>query len=178
VSRQVPGLIVNDGAILSLHDRVDVDLHRVRARIRELRNGWPLGTGVDVVAELRDAELLPGWYDDWVLFEQNRLLQDRLRAFIVISRTSLSAGDSETAAEAAEAALDIEPLFEGAISVLIAAEMQRGNPAAALRSYERYREQLQREMGVLPSDAIRGLVAGALERQARRGKETLLPTSA
>ena len=36
VSRQVPGLLVNGGAELSLSDLVDVDLHRVRSCVREL----------------------------------------------------------------------------------------------------------------------------------------------
>src|SRR6476620_5914186 len=36
VSRQIPGLLINGGNVLSLSELVDVDLHRVRARIREL----------------------------------------------------------------------------------------------------------------------------------------------
>jgi DNA-binding SARP family transcriptional activator len=176
VLRQVPGLLVSDGAILSLHGRVDVDLHRVRAQIGALREKEPVGGAASLLREWRDAELLPGWYEDWVVFEQSRLLQDRLRAFTLMSRKSLALGDAETAAEAAEAALEIEPLYESAVLVLIAAELQRGNPGAAMRVYERYRGQLEKDLGLPPSEPVRSLVADALERQARVRRERLVPS--
>jgi SARP family transcriptional regulator, regulator of embCAB operon len=177
VSRQVPGLIVNDGAMLSLHDRVDVDLHRVRAQIVAVREDRPSGSSAPLLHEWRDAGLLPGWYEDWVVFEQSRLLQDRLRAFTAVARKSLALGDAETAAEAAEAALEYEPLLESAVCVLIAAELQRGNPGAALRAYKRYREQLGKDMGLLPAEPVTSLVADVLERQARSRKERLVPVT-
>ena len=93
VSRQVPGLLVNGGAELSLSDLVDVDLHRVRAQIRELSQLGLNGNAASSLNLLRDAELLPGWYDDWVLFEQSRLRQDRLHAFHIIARESLARCD-------------------------------------------------------------------------------------
>jgi SARP family transcriptional regulator, regulator of embCAB operon len=70
VSRQVPGLLINGGALLSLSEQVEVDLHRVRAQIRELNRAGLDGNVVSLLHQLRDAELLPGWFDDWVLFEQ------------------------------------------------------------------------------------------------------------
>ncbi|MDR7081015.1 hypothetical protein J2X01_000284 [Arthrobacter ginsengisoli] len=73
VSRQVPGLLINGGAVLSLSDRVDVDLYRVRSHIRELSQIGVQGNAASRLNQLREAELLPGWYDDWVLSEQVRL---------------------------------------------------------------------------------------------------------
>jgi SARP family transcriptional regulator, regulator of embCAB operon len=177
ISRQVPGLIVNDGPMLSVNEQVEVDLNRVRGVIRALnQEGFDAGAA-PVVDELRDAELLPGWYEDWVMFEQGRLQQDRLRALTLIAGRSLALGDSGTAGAAAQAATAIEPLYENAVKLLIAAEMQHGNPAAALRAYERYREQLEEDMGLLPSESVRGLVAGVLERRARTRDERLIPAS-
>ncbi len=72
-SRQVPGLIVNEGRLLSLSDQVEVDLDRVREHARVLgQAGIEAGTA-SLLDELRDAQLLPGWYEDWVVFEQSRL---------------------------------------------------------------------------------------------------------
>jgi DNA-binding SARP family transcriptional activator len=159
VSRQVPGLLVNGGAVLSLSEGVDVDLHRVRAQMRQLSQSGLNGNVASCLQQLRDAELLPGWYEDWVLFEQNRLRQDRLHAFQTIARQSLARLDSESAVEASEAALEIEPLYESAVALLIRAEKQQGNYAAALRAFEKYRAKLKEDMGLMPSEAIRRLVA-------------------
>jgi DNA-binding SARP family transcriptional activator len=162
VSRQVPGLLINGGTVLSLSDLVDVDLHRVRAQIRELSRVGPNGDVVSCLHQLRDAELLPGWYDDWVLFEQSRLRQDRLHAFQIIARWSLASCDFEIALEASEAALELEPLYESAVGLLIQAQRQQGNIAAALRAFEEYRAKLHEDMGLAPSEGIRRLVADIL----------------
>ncbi|MDN4645891.1 AfsR/SARP family transcriptional regulator [Arthrobacter sp. PsM3] len=164
VSRQLPGLLVNDGPMLSLSDDVDVDLYRVRAELRELAAG-ARQNGISPLLNLRDAELLPGWYEDWVIFEQNRLLQDRLRAFTNLSETSLSSGDYAIAAEAAEAALEIEPLYESAVRLLIRADLNLGNIAAALRTFEKYQGKLQHDLGLLPSGHVEKLIANARGHQ-------------
>lgn len=158
ISRQVPGLLINGGKVLSLSELVDVDLHRVRAQIRELGRVGLDGNVASCLHLLRDAELLPGWYDDWVLFEQSRLRQDRLHAFQIIARESLARCDYESALEASEAALEIEPLYESAVGLLIQAEKQQGNSAAALRAFEKYQAKLKEDMGLVPSEAIRRLV--------------------
>lgn len=164
VSRQVPGLIINDGPMLSLDDRVEVDLHRVRDQILALSQDGIAGDPVALLDGLRDAELLRGWYEDWVIFEQSRLQQDRLRAFTAIAGQSLARCWFEAAVVAAESALEIEPLYENAVRFLIAAELGHGNPAAALRGYESYRQKLEEDMGLAPSESVRELVADAFAR--------------
>lgn len=45
------------------------------------------GGAVGSLHELGDAELLPGWYEDWAVIERTRLLwQDGLRAFNAFRR--------------------------------------------------------------------------------------------
>jgi DNA-binding SARP family transcriptional activator len=162
VSRQVPGLLVNGGAELSLSDMVEVDLHRVRSCVRELSQPGLNGNVVSSLNLLRDAELLPGWYDDWVLFEQHRLRQGRLHAFHIIGRESLARRDFEVALEASEAALELEPLYESAVGLLIQTQRMQGNNAAALRAFEKYRTKLKEDLGLVPSEGIRRLVADIL----------------
>lgn len=159
LSRQVPGLLINGGAVISLSELVDVDLHRVRSQIQRLRQAELNGNVALCLHELRHAELLPGWYEDWVIFEQTRLRQDRLHALLVIAREALARSDCEIAVEAAEAALELEPLYERAVGLLIRAERLQGNNASALRAFEKYQVQLKADIGIAPSEAIRGLVA-------------------
>ncbi|WP_461189937.1 AfsR/SARP family transcriptional regulator [Arthrobacter sp. Z4-13] len=159
ITRQVPGLLINGGAVLSLNEVVEVDLHRVRSEIQHLSQAGPNGNTASCLHELRHAELLPGWYEDWVIFEQTRLRQDRLHALLVIARESLARYDYEVAVEASEAALQLEPLYERAVGLLIQAERQQGNTASALRAFARYQAQLKAEMEIAPSETIRRLVA-------------------
>lgn len=164
ITHQAPGLIVSEGASLSLTGQTDVDLHKVKARTRTLNEDCSSVTA-SMVAELRDAELLPGWYEDWVLFEQDRLRQDRLRAFTAVSKQLLQQGEFEVARATAEAALEIEPLYETAVRFLFTAELQQGNPAAAVRCYERYRMRLEKIMGLQPSESFKGLIERAVQHQ-------------
>lgn len=177
ISRQVPGLVVNEGRMLSLNDHVDVDLKRFRAQTRAMNQTGFSADAVSLLFELRDAQLLPGWYEDWVMFEQSRLQQDRLRTFTEIAARSLALGDCVTAGTAAEAAVEIEPLYENAVRLLIRAELQQGNPAAALRAYERYRKQLGEDMGLLPAEPVRELLDPVLKRHSRGTGEHLVPAS-
>jgi SARP family transcriptional regulator, regulator of embCAB operon len=159
ISRQVPGLLVNGGTVLSLNEHVDVDLHRLRALIRELGRAGLNGNVAFLLQQLRDSALLPGWYEDWVLFEQNRLQQDRLHAYHLIARQSLARCDYASALEASEAALALEPLYESAVGLLIEAERRQGNNTAALRAFHTYESQLKEDMGLVPSEALRRLAA-------------------
>lgn len=174
ISRQVPGLLVNHGALLALNDRVEVDLYRVRTQTQRLSTVASEEDWAPVLYELRDADLLPGWYEDWVVFEQSRLQQDRLRAFTILAGQSLDQGYCDRAEAAAEAALELEPLYEAAVRILVAAELQHGNPAAALRDYERYRERLEEDMGLKPSEALRRLITDAIEGRVRASEEHLV----
>jgi DNA-binding SARP family transcriptional activator len=77
----------------------------------------------------------------------------------MIARESLARCDYESALEAAQAALDVEPLYESAVGLLIEAERWRGNKAAALRCFKKYESRLKADMGLVPSGAIRRLVS-------------------
>lgn len=161
VSRQAPGLLIIDRSILALSSLVHVDLYDVRARIRQVREEGINGNVALYLDQLRHADLLPDWYDDWVIFEQGRLQQGRLHAFHIMGRELLARRAYEAAVESLEAALELEPLYESAVGLLIQAEIQQGNNAAAFRAYEKYRKKLSDGMGLAPSEAIRRLLSKA-----------------
>lgn len=162
-TRQLPGLLVKDGALLSLDMRVAVDLYKVRGALKKAQTGTDDLS--ELLQEIRDVDFLPGWYEDWVVFEQSRLQHDRLRALTSLSQRLAAREDYEAASEAAIAALEIEPLYESAVRLLVAAEMAQGNTAFALLAYERYEAQLQTDMGISPSERLRQMIPGG--RRAR-----------
>jgi DNA-binding SARP family transcriptional activator len=172
ISRQLPGLLVKNGPLLALNSGVDVDLHRVRAALAAAAR--TSGTdAASLLPKIRNVDFLPGWYEDWVVFEQSRLQHDQVRAFTFLARQLAARGDNETAADAATAALEIEPLYESAVQMLIAAELAQGNVASALFAYDAYQGQLMSEMGVGPSNGLRHLMQETLAHQRRNATEQL-----
>lgn len=107
-------------------------------------------------------DLLPHWYDDWVLMERERFRELRLHALESLCDQLLEVGDPAQAMEAALAAISADPLRESAHRALIRVHLSEGNHSDALRVYRRYRRLLQEELGVEPSEQLRGLLPTAL----------------
>lgn len=167
INRQAPNLLCRDGAMISLSKETAVDLYRVRALLQEANHGKS-SAAEQLLKDRRHLQLLNGWYEDWVLFEQGRLRHELLRVFVTTAQESLDDKHYGCATEAARAALDIEPLYEGAVRFLIIAEVKQGNSVPALLAAERFREQLKADMGITPSASFERLVENVLVAHCRR----------
>jgi DNA-binding SARP family transcriptional activator len=95
--------------------------------------------------------LLPGWYDDWVVSEREFLRQRLLHALESLCQYLASSRHFAEGVEAAMSAIRIEPLRESATRALVSVHLSEGNAVEALRSYEAYKRLVHRELGVLPS---------------------------
>jgi DNA-binding SARP family transcriptional activator len=111
------------------------------------------------------ADLLPGWCDDWIIFERERVRQRLLHALEAMSRQLITAGRLADAVDAAISAVGVDPLRESASRILIEAHLAEGNLVEVRRAYDRYRDTLCRELGVAPSQQLTALVQAA--RQSR-----------
>jgi DNA-binding SARP family transcriptional activator len=109
-------------------------------------------------------DLLPDWDDDWVVVERERYRQARLHALEELCRRHRAAARYGAALHAGLLAVGSEPLRESAHRQVIETHLAEGNPAEALRQYDTFRRMLRAELGLPPSQAIRGLVAGLLGR--------------
>jgi DNA-binding SARP family transcriptional activator len=103
-------------------------------------------------------DLLPDWYEDWVLVERERLRQLRLHALEALAERLLMMGRLSQAIEAAHAAVQTEPLRESAHRRLIEVYLAEGNVSEAWRQYDFYRSLLASELGLEPSDKIKSLL--------------------
>jgi DNA-binding SARP family transcriptional activator len=103
-----------------------------------------LGTGV----------LLPGWYDDWVMFERERLHHRRVRALEVLAVQELETGHADLALAAARDAVALEPLRESAHRLLIRAHLALGNRALAVTVLAHYQRDLARDLHIEPSPEL------------------------
>jgi DNA-binding SARP family transcriptional activator len=153
-----PGLVTATRETLSLSESVQVDIRELVAWVRRAMDP---AIPVDEVLpgyEAMAGELLPGWYDDWVLLERERLRQLWLHALEALAEKLSAAGRLGEAAHAAHRAVSVEPLRESAHRTLVRVHLAEGNPAEAVRVFESFRALLSEELGVAPSVSMQRLV--------------------
>jgi DNA-binding SARP family transcriptional activator len=112
-------------------------------------------------------ELLPGWYDDWVLVEAEDWRQVRLHALEALAYLLLERRQYAEAATAALAAVRAEPLRESPRAALIRIHISEGNLSEALREFAKYGELLRHELGIEPTEQLRSLVSQLVPVAAR-----------
>ena len=153
VRRAAPTVLDVDGSTLSVRTSVTVDIVEIiECAERVLRDDGCDGERAEQL--LGTGELLPGWYDDWVMFERERLHHRRIRALEILARHELDHGHPDLALAAARDAVTLEPLRESARLLLIRAHMALGNRALAASALTEYRHDLARDLGIEPSPEI------------------------
>jgi DNA-binding SARP family transcriptional activator len=154
-----PPIIEASPTHVALARSVRVDTHELRAcSERVLREPGPVAPR-DVDQLVRAGDLLPDWYDDWVLAERERLLQLRLLALETAAENLLSDGRYTEAEIAARAALTAEPLRETACLLLMRVCLELGNAAEASNCFRRFRSLLWQELQLEPSQRAQQLLA-------------------
>jgi DNA-binding SARP family transcriptional activator len=103
-------------------------------------------------------DLLPGWYDDWVLAEAEDWRQLRLHALEALAGRLTAVGCWGQAADAASAAVRAEPLRESAHAALIQVHLAEGNQSEAVREFTHYRALLHAELGLEPTLRLHSLI--------------------
>lgn len=143
---------------VGLSRAVVVDVRRVAALARGLLEHPEQANGLER-SEL-DGDLLPDWYDDWVLVERERLLQLRLHALERLADHAIGQAQYGRAIDIALTAIRADPLRESAHRVLIRAHVAEGNSSVAIRQYREYCRILREQLKLGPSPELRELVAG------------------
>ena len=170
VHKVAPGLVTVSGETICLANDVHVDVHELTTWAQRALD--PCATAGDITeADLGlPGELLPGWYDDWVLLERERLRQLRMHALEALAGKYAGAGRYGEAVQAAYAAVRAEPLRESSHRTLVRIHLAEGNLTEAVRVYESFRLLLADELGVAPTRLMYQLVE-SLPR-GRRGSAT------
>lgn len=150
-------IVAASGNQVSLAPGVEVDLHVVRAQARRvLQHEQANRDDLDILCLA--GELLPDWYDDWVLIERERFRQLRLHALDALCEELTAAGRYAAAVEAGHASVAAEPLRESAHRLLVSAYLAEGNAGEAIRQYRLFRTLLASELGLAPSPQMEELV--------------------
>ncbi len=150
MERRYGAALCIQGPVLSLSPAVWVDASALlgdgdavqRAALPDAR---PLLDGVPI-ADLPE-------YRDWVLAWRERLDLLASRHALTRARQLEEAGDLPGAARGLRAVLDAQPLSEEAARALMRVQYLRGDAAGARRTFNAYRDDLARELGVEPMPA-------------------------
>jgi DNA-binding SARP family transcriptional activator len=152
VPRGEPPLIGCCGDSLVIAPALRVDVHVLtRTALDVLADcGSPAHTQPPLEL-LTGEDLLPGWDEDWVLVERERLRQLRLHALDTLAEALTRQGRPALGMEAAWAGVRAEPLRESAHRAIVSAHLAEGNVSEAVRHYDAFRRLLNQELGVAPS---------------------------
>ncbi|MFB9237811.1 BTAD domain-containing putative transcriptional regulator [Plantactinospora siamensis] len=157
--RSCPLLVSGD--TVRLDPQVAVDVDELTGTAERIAAGADPRRAVPAVVAGRH-DLLPGWYEDWVLLERERLRQLRLHMLEAIARAHLRAGEHGAALQAALDAMSAEPLRETPHRLIVETHLAEGNAYEALHAFYVYRDLLRRELQLEPSEAMRALVDDVL----------------
>jgi DNA-binding SARP family transcriptional activator len=164
LQRTCPGLVEGGSGRLSLSQDAAVDVVELITWARRVLAPDSEVTELDGLPTMLPGELLPGWYEDWVLIEREHIRQLRLHALEVLADRLSCLGRYGSALEAAYAAVRAEPLRESAHRTVIKVHLAEGNTVDAVRQYDSFREMLHGELGTKPSPFMSELVRGLRRR--------------
>jgi DNA-binding SARP family transcriptional activator len=143
---------------LHLAPGVEVDLRRAFALAQRVLEGTADENDLAVAEATLVGELLPDWYDDWLMFERERFRQVSLHALEALADRLVRAGELVRALDAALCAVRAEPLRESAHRALIRVHLAEGNRCEAIRQRDLCCRLLRERLGVEPSHELDELV--------------------
>jgi len=157
-------ILAADSTRLRLGPSVHVDLHEAELIARRILE--PSREKNETLAlDILRSDLLPDWYDDWVLMEREYFRQLRLRALEVACDRLTDSGRLDEALAAGLAALECEPLRESAHRALIRVHLAQENVSEAVRQYNLCRSLLETHVGVVPSEELTDLIREVMVRR-------------
>ncbi|MEO5921890.1 MAG: BTAD domain-containing putative transcriptional regulator [Pseudolysinimonas sp.] len=154
--------IVAESAALSLTDIVNVDYIEAQALARRLLDSdSPIFDGDLASAAILalSLELLPDWFDEWIMVESEDWRHLRASALEALALRLLKAGRFAEAEGAARAAMRVDRLRETPHSTLIRIHLADGNQSEALRVFESYRGALRDALDLEPTAKLSALVS-------------------
>jgi DNA-binding SARP family transcriptional activator len=142
LSRVAHGLLAPRSDVLALHVDVAVDVAAID--FSPVCSAQP--------------ELLPGWYDDWVIMERERFRHRHLRAMEAAAEAAIEEKQPHSALNLALAAAAADPLRESAHRLVIRALLADGNVGAARRHFDFVQDILREQLGIAPSAQLVALI--------------------
>ena len=108
-------------------------------------------------SRLYQGDLLPSCYDNWVLEAREDLSAAALGVHRHLAETAVERGDHRAVIRHAEALSDLDFADEAAVRMRLQAYHALGDRAAMVRTYQRYADDLRRQLAIEPDAEIAAL---------------------
>lgn len=172
------------GAIVARgDDELAVAPDVIRCDATELERALDAGRLQDALALYR-GELLPAFhvadapgFEHWLDAERLRLKRRAADAAWALAESREQAADAAGAAEWGQRAVDLSAGDEVALRRLLTLLQRLGNRAAAVRAYDAFARELEREYEMTPSETTRALLGRIRSERSAGGAATATSTS-
>jgi DNA-binding SARP family transcriptional activator len=158
LGRSGQGVVASSNGQLQLADDVDLDLSNWLEVALRILDRPEAVAGVDLATVRARGELLPGWYDDWLLLERERIRQLQLHVLEAVAEHRLGTGSYAGALEFALRALGMDETRESAHRLVIRIHLAEGNTGEARRQVAHCERVLSEELGVRPTRQLLDLL--------------------
>jgi DNA-binding SARP family transcriptional activator len=149
------GVVETTATQLALAGGVGVDVRDAADAAHRILAG-ELGEGAQALPAA--GELLPDWYDEWVVVEREHFRQLHLHALEALCDGLVTQGRYARAVETGLAAVELDPLRESAHRALMQAHLAEGNTVEVVREFDRF-STLLRRLGMTPSPRMQHMAA-------------------
>jgi DNA-binding SARP family transcriptional activator len=156
----LPITLAAQGDAIQFADGVEVvcDAHQFHTLLERCRvehsTAWP---SLAELTAFLGGELLPGYFDDWILVARERLFQAYSAALMRLLSQCKQLGDWDTATVVVDALRQHDPLSEAWIAESLRLALNLGRREASLQQYKQFVVTLQEALGVAPSSELAAL---------------------
>lgn len=155
-------LVDVSGHDLAISPRVSVDIDQAE------RLGWSLVRDRKASVDGHERslffeELLPGWYEDWVIIARERLNQLRLHFLDALATMLIDTDQLADALDVALRLVALDPLRERSQRTLLSVYRAEGSRGQAVRQLKAYRQLMRETFDCEPSAEFVQLALGSLQ---------------
>lgn len=164
-SKKLP-IIACYNECIALAPDIIVDVSEIVDMAKRLSNQDIKQLILDLDPHQFQGELLPDWYDDWLMLERERLHQICLHALETIGNLLFRIGRYGQAIDAALMAVSADPFRESAHLILIKTYLSEGNQRQAIEHYKNFSELMHRELQIAPTKDLQDLILSTASKHS------------
>lgn len=134
------------------------DVEEFEGALDAARSAGDPVSSLQAAARLYKGELLPGYYEEWILSERQRLAERHLGALENLAQALAERGDFAQALDHARRAVSADPLREASHALVMRVYAASGRVSEAVREYAELERTLREHLDSAPSASVRALL--------------------
>ena len=151
------GMLAADGDYVTLEPgKVLFDLDEFSALVEA---GKARQAGALIRGEMMQGFSIPdsNEFEDWLSAERSAWRRQCIEVLESIARSELEEGDLGAAGNVAHRAATLDPVADTPAGILMQCDALRGDPSAALATYQAFADRLERDLGLEPPEGLKQL---------------------